>query len=122
MSTMSVVNRVVSNNSYLAWWVLLVVWMLWVNPNTVPGWGLIVPFICMAGGIYTGAKRLIRLLPFGSTLSNLHVKTLSAVTASILVTVVGLQSIGQLTIRDVITVGLLTTVGYFYLYRNVFKA
>ena len=115
-------HQVIQKNIQLLWWVALGLWMAATNPSKLPVWGLVVPFILLAGGVYTAARKVLKIFPATNNIAEKHQKSIAVIAASLVVMVIGLQSIGQLTFRDLITVAVLGLVGYFYLYRNVFKA
>ena len=53
--------------------------------------------------------------------SNARIKRIAVAGSSITVITIALQSLGQLTVRDILVATALITVGYFYIGRAVIK-
>jgi len=86
------------------------------NPSGLPVVVLIVPFVLLFVALYTLWMLLgevkVRYFARGRPRQRLGM----AVCASVVLLIV-LQSLGQLTLRDVLTVAAIITVGYLYLAR-----
>lgn len=99
-------------------WIALVVLISISQPAKMPVFGLIIPFVLL----YFALRYTVKLVLDSSRLSNSRTlmvrKWLPDVTAMSAVAVLALQSIGQLTARDVVAVVLLVMLGYFYVHRN----
>ena len=105
-------------------WGGLVVFMMSTRPSHMPVYLLFVPFIVLGLGVYS----LWRLLVVIYTRTSGGHKDLSrkqqaaGIALSLLTAVsMGLQSIGEMTIRDLLTVTLLAVGAYFYFVRNLIR-
>lgn len=102
-----------------AWTPLLVLFMF-LKPGQVPVVLLIIPFILLFLGLYNVwlllvmSWRLVLSRPGDVPASK---KRLGFVISLILVLLVIIESLGQLTARDVLTLVLLAAIGYFYITR-----
>lgn len=102
-------------------WGLLLGYLFLLKPENLPVFLLIPPFLLLWFALYNTGLYIGQLLspPRPSTGGN---RTLLVVlVATSLVVFVGLQSIGELALRDVVTVVLLAAVSYFYVVRNTSK-
>jgi hypothetical protein len=97
----------------LASFLILVALLLSTQPNTLPSIVLIVPFVLIFVFIWTISFMTFRKY----AVSKLRSVRLSLVLAGLPVSLMLLQSIGQLTIRDVITILLFFSLAYFYISR-----
>lgn len=95
---------------------LLLVLFVTTSPETIPSFMLIVPFIL----IYVALVAVLTLALMYK-FSGRHALRRALVIAIMPVFILVLQSIGQLTIRDVLTVTILLAVGYFYVSRSTLK-
>jgi len=99
-------------------WIALVAFISLSKPANLPSWGLIVPFILL----YFAMRFTVGLAVETKGQVNPHfhavVRWLPVVVALSVVVILALQSIGQLSTRDVIAVVLLVLLGYFYVHRN----
>ncbi len=97
-------------------WVVFLVFISSTHPADLPVYALLVPFLLLGIALYVTlsvvAKKVVKT-------SSRHQKAITILMTLFLVTCVGLQSVGQLTFRDFMTVLLLTLLGYFYVYRNI---
>jgi len=88
------------------------------QPAKLPVWGLIIPFILLYFALRYSVRSALeqsgQLKPQVTALQ----RWLPVVLAMSGVVVLALQSIGQLTVRDVIAVILVVMLGYFYVHRN----
>lgn len=99
-----------------AWWVALFAMLVLTNPTHLPIFILIIPF----GLLYLAIVASWKLIH--AIVSDAEQKTTTvsggALFASIVIGLIALASIGQLTLRDVLTITLLSVLGYFYISRN----
>ncbi len=104
----------------LVFWVLLLLIMTLTRPAQLPVVFLVVPYALLWGALYYTATLLLdRILLSPDNVARLRrVRHLSMIIATGGLCFIALQSIGQLTPRDVIVVSLLIVIGYFYLNRN----
>jgi hypothetical protein len=84
-----------------------------IDPNKVPSFVLILPFILLFTLLLTGISYVLEKQGMGNKKS----LKIAGLCASLPILLLVLQSIGQLTIRDVLTVGLLFVISYFYIAR-----
>jgi hypothetical protein len=105
-------------NTILAW-VCLSVFLAISTPNELPVVALIVPFVLLFAAAYSSWSLIqqtrIRYLARGKA----H-KRLGLVVSVCAVLLLVLQSLGQLTLRDVITVAAIVFLGYVYMGRANF--
>lgn len=102
----------------IVYWIALGFFMSVTRPANLPIWGLIIPFVVL----YFALSYTLRTVIEYSTQVSPHVrkleKWLPAIASLSVVMILALQSIGQLSLRDVFAVVLLVLVGYFYVNRN----
>ncbi|HEY5667677.1 MAG TPA: hypothetical protein VIR03_00770 [Candidatus Saccharimonadales bacterium] len=84
------------------------------DPNKVPSFVLPVPFVLLFISLLVAAMWLLQKHGMGMSRS-VRVGTLCA---SIPIVILVLQSIGQLTVKDVLTIVVLFAVSYFYIARS----
>src|SRR6187551_3471937 len=96
----------VAGSSLLA----LLVLFFAVDPNKVPAFILIIPFVLLFTILLTGLMYALEIKGMGEAKS----LRMAILGASLPILLLVLQSIGQLTIRDVLTVLLLFLLAYFY--------
>jgi len=84
------------------------------DPNKVPSFILILPFLLLFVSLLLLVSVLLRWQGMGKARSI----RLSVVFSSIPLILLVLQSIGQLTVRDVLTMAVLFTLSYFYVSRS----
>jgi len=89
--------------------------VLFTNPTTLPSLILVVPFVLVFIIIWCMSFAFMRKHNF----SRLRAVRLSLIFAGLPVSLMLLQSIGQLTPRDIITILVFFAVAYFYLSRIV---
>lgn len=92
---------------------LLVILFLSTDPQRVPSLLLIVPFVLFAILLFS----IIRLVLYLFGLSSVRSRQIAVIGSIIPMLLLGLQSIGQLTVRDAGTIALLTGLSYFYISR-----
>lgn len=104
----------------LVFWGLLLLLMTLTRPSQLPVLFLIVPYALLWGALfYTITMVLERVMvPPGSRTRSARIRHIAVIIATGGLCFVALQSIGQLTPRDVIVVSLLIIIGYFYFNRN----
>ena len=95
--------------------------MFFTDPNSLPVYFFMIPFICLFLVLLTSANLISKkTLPAGNKI-NIRKRRFIIVTFSLIVTMlVALQSIGQLTARDLITVAVLSAISIFYINRSSF--
>lgn len=79
---------------------------------------LIIPFCLFYAAIFLTTKAVMAYNTRHRPIRGPMAGRLPLVIASTAVLIIALQSVGQLSIRDVVAVGLLILVGYFYVHRN----
>ena len=89
--------------------------LIGTNPTQLPSWLLIVPFILLFSAIWSISFSNFR----SHGLSRLRSVRLSLVLAGLPVSLLLLQSIGQLTARDIMTILAFFALAYFYISRIV---
>jgi hypothetical protein len=87
------------------------------NPKNLPPAALIIGFLIVAAIIYSFIRLVARLFGWREKWSKTHYAGLLVVGTSLPVLLLALQSIGQLTPRDVITLVVLFVAGYIYASR-----
>lgn len=92
---------------------LLFILVLTTQPSKLPSLVLILPFIFVFTAIWTFSYAVFQKY----SLSKLRSVRLSLVLAGLPVSLMLLQSIGQLTVRDVITILAFFGLAYFYISR-----
>jgi hypothetical protein len=101
-------------------WAFLLVLLTVLNPSSLPVVLLIVPFVVIFGALYS-LGRLLSLVwaRYGGVAAKTVVpsRRLSLVVSGFIVLFLVLQSLGQLTFKDVLTLSLLFVLGYFYTIR-----
>jgi uncharacterized membrane protein len=84
------------------------------DPNRVPSFMLIVPFLLLFASFLLVTSTLLQRQGMSSARS----LRLGVVFVAIPLILLVLQSIGQLTVRDVLTVAILFSLSYFYVSRS----
>jgi hypothetical protein len=99
--------------AYLSVLCLLATLLIFVttNPNTLPSYFLVIPFLLLFTGLSLGLASLLHWLGMPTNRS----LKLGVFYASLPVILIILQSIGQLTIQDVITIVIIFSISYFYI-------
>lgn len=90
---------------------ILLLFLFVTNPETVPPVLLIVPFVLLFISIAGFVPLLL------GRLAGRRVTKVGAVVAAVPVVLLVLQSLGQLTVRDMLAVVVLVSVAYFYISR-----
>jgi hypothetical protein len=99
----------------IASWAVLLLFVLLTDPSHVPVPLLVIPFILLFVALYFS---LCAVLTKYTSLQITRMRRVAASGASIGVITAALQSLGQLTLRDVIVAAALIAVGYFYIGRT----
>lgn len=92
---------------------LLLIFLGFTNPATLPSFLLVIPFTLLFTTLYAISYILLRKMG----LRRLRSLRLGIVCAGLPVSLLLLQSIGQLTVRDVLTILIFFGVAYFYISR-----
>lgn len=100
-------------------WLVLLIFISSTHPANLPVFALLVPFVILGVALYITLQAVTSKVIGGRSK---HQKAVTVLLTIFLVTCAGLQSVGQLTFRDFMTVLLLTLLGYFYVYRNIIGA
>lgn len=90
--------------------------LLFTDPRHFPVPLLVLPLGLLFAALYTSLKTSMTKF---TTYKESRVNRLSAGGASILIIAVALQSLGQLTARDIIVSSVLVVIGFFYLGRTM---
>jgi len=98
-------------------WLALIGFMILLAPDGLPVVLLIVPFVLLFVALYT-TWNLCGMLRRPDTTGGTSHKRLGMALCGTVVLLLVLQSLGQLTLRDIITVAIIVAVGYLYLRRN----
>jgi hypothetical protein len=88
------------------------------NPGHVPPAVLVVGFFVLFGIFYSGLRLIGRVTGLQGRLRRLQYNALLIGGAALPVILLALQSIGQLTIRDAVTLVIIFVAGYFYISRQ----
>ena len=102
----------------ILWFLLLGILMLTVNPMEVPVVVLTVPFLLLSFGLYHALRALVQISDPAERLSLGRQRTIACAGTVVGTGALGLQSIGQLTVRDFLVLLLLAACAYFYIVRN----
>ena len=106
-------------------WGILIVFMLFTRPANMPVYILFIPFVVLGLGVFSLWQLLAMVYARagGKKDGELSRKQRAAgIAISLLaVVIIGLQSIGEMTLRDLITVSLLALGAYFYFVRNLIR-
>lgn len=92
---------------------ILLLFLFATDPQKIPSALLIAPFILLFVAIASGVPFVLG----AQQLSRRKTVKIGVVVAAISVILLGLQSLGQLTVRDVLAVTILFGVAYFYASR-----
>jgi len=91
----------------------LLIMFFGLDPNKIPSFALVLPFILLFALLFVGIAYLLELRGIGPKKR----AKIAALCASLPILLLVLQSIGQLTVRDVLTMALLFVLSYFYISR-----
>jgi len=98
-------------------WSLLGAFLLLSNPNELPVVVLIVPFLLLFVALYS-VWNIVRELGAHYSMQSKPRRHLGLAVCISAVLLLVLQSLGQLTLRDVVTVAAIVIVGFLYLGRT----
>jgi hypothetical protein len=84
------------------------------NPNAVPSGVLIVGFILVALSLYVLLRLILTALDFYGLPVNQHSKRIALVLGLSGSLAIALQSLGELTARDILVLSLLSAIAYVY--------
>lgn len=92
------------------------------NPQELPSVFLVIPFMLMFTVIYWSTIEFLHFWYHGKSVSPglvnaVHPRRIALLIAATPTVLLVLQSIGQLTVRDLVTVVLIFSLAYFYLIR-----
>lgn len=97
---------------------LLLILLMATDPSKLPSFILVIPFILIFTIIWSLSFSSLR----GANMTRLRSARLSLVLAGLPVSLMLLQSIGQLTVRDIVTILAFFGLAYFYISRIVASA
>ena len=100
-------------------WVALGIFLVLFNPAKLPVIVFILPFILLFTALYS-LSRLVQLFMARFASIAISRRRLGIGVCGTAVLLVVLQSLGQLTLRDVVTLAAIVVVGYLYLGRISF--
>ncbi len=101
-------------------WVLVLLFLLLSSPAKLPLYFVIVPFVLLGVALYCTWLVLLGLLGRDRAHTyELKILGLAVTIASL--ACLGLQSIGELTVKDCLAVFGFTAIAYFYLIRNIIQ-
>lgn len=99
-------------------WLALTVFVSISQPAGLPVWGLIIPFVLLYFALRNTVALVLERPGRTDTPERRFERRLPEAAAMSLILVLALQSIGQLTVRDVLAVISVVMLGYFYIHRN----
>ena len=106
-------------------WVSLIVFMLFTRPANMPVYILFIPFILLAFGVFSLWQLLVVIYTHAGGkkegILSRRQRAAGIAVSLLAVVIVGLQSIGEMTPKDVVTVTLLAIGAYFYFVRNLIR-
>lgn len=106
----------------------LIAFLMLTNPASLPSVVIILPFVGLFGAIYFSVIECFRLVSraYGDTIIVRHrlgrPKVTAALVAGLPVLLLVLQSIGQLTVWDVLTAAAIFLITYFYVSKSSLAA
>lgn len=103
----------------LAYWLCLVGFMMLLRPTTLPIILFIVPFALLFAALYSTWHLILQgWATYSGKPVSPGVRRFGLTLVWALLLLLILQSLGQLTLRDSLTVGAIAVIGYLYLLRN----
>ncbi|MFZ1249759.1 MAG: hypothetical protein WAQ24_05580 [Candidatus Saccharimonadales bacterium] len=99
-------------------WMALILWMSFTHPMNMPVYILVIPFIVLGFAVYYACLLAVALYDQGDRTKTKRGKAISITIACLVAICAAMQSIGELTPRDLTVTVLLILVGYFYATRN----
>lgn len=99
-------------------WLFLLIFLVSTNPAKLPVSFVVVPFVLLGSGLWFGWSVICSRL-FKNTQKGLArvFRQIGHIVAVSITFCLALQSIGQLSIRDIVAVVLTCSLGYFYVHR-----
>ena len=85
------------------------------NPNTVPSWALIVGFVLVSTTVYSLFTGICQLGSFYGLWSGVNAKRIARLLGISSGIAIALQSLGELSLRDVVVLLLLTAIAFVYI-------
>jgi hypothetical protein len=85
------------------------------DPGSIPPFLLIIPFVLLAISAYLGISLLLSM----RDMPQKRRQSIAIIATGLPILLLVLQSIGQLTVRDVITTSAVFLLSYFYISRTV---
>ena len=115
--------KTMKSNIYklIAAWVLLLGWLSFTNPTHLSVFAIFIVFSLVYVALYNSVNVLCLLLFIPSKGSMKRAKSVATVAATLGVITAALQSIGQLSGKDIIVASAVVILGYFYLRRTQAK-
>lgn len=95
-------------------WIGFVLLLFVTSPSQLPITGLILPFIFLSSAIYF---TLCLILQKYTKLTEKKLKRFAVLGSVAIILTIALQSLGQLTVRDVIVACVIIALAYFYITR-----
>lgn len=102
-------------------WISFALFLNLTRPTSLPVWGLIIPFILLYFALWYTMRAIIERVTTDKIRSGGLSSWMPRVVAVSLTVIIILQSIGQLTLRDVVALTLLAMLGVFYVRRTRLK-
>lgn len=101
-------------------WLVLALFMVATQPSKLPVVGLIVPFALLYMSLYHTWRLMsgLRLRYILADPERAPGRRVAIVVCLSVVLLIVLESLGQLTVRDVSTIGAIFALGYLYIARN----
>lgn len=102
----------------IAAWILLLSWLSLTNPTHLSVFAIFIVFTLIYAALYNSVNVLCLLFFVPSKGSIRRAKSVATVAATLGVITAALQSIGQLSGKDIIVASAVVVLGYFYLRRT----
>lgn len=103
-------------------WAIFVAFLLLVKPSELAFYLLFIPFILLGLALYgTWMLIVIFIVNRGRSVLSKRQKAAGATMSVAIILLLGMQSLGELTPRDFVTVILFALVFYFYSVRNIIR-
>lgn len=99
-------------------WLLLLLWLSLTNPTHLSVFAIFIVFSLIYAVLYAIVNVVCLLLFAPSQASVKRAKSIATIAATLGVITAALQSIGQLSAKDIIVASAVVILGYFYLRRT----